>query len=56
MYPQGHTVQHREYDQYFIIAINEIYSLKIVNNYIVHLLHITFYINYTSKRNLLSKK
>ena len=34
---QGHTVQHREYSQYFIVTINGLKPLKIVNPYVVHL-------------------
>ena len=34
---QGHTVQHREYSQYFIITINGVQPLKIVNHCVVHL-------------------
>lgn len=34
---QGHTVQQREYSQYFIMAINVVKPLKIMNFYIVHL-------------------
>ena len=34
---QGYVVQHREYSQYFTIAIHGIQSLKIVNHYAVHL-------------------
>ena len=32
-----HIVQHEEYSQCFIIIINGVKSLKIVNHYIVHL-------------------
>ena len=45
---QGYIVQHREYSRNFIITINGIYSLKIVNHYVVHLKHTIFYIKYTS--------
>ena len=34
---QGYIVQHREYDLYFIITINGVQALKIVNYYVVHL-------------------
>ena len=34
---QGHIVQHREYSQYFIITINAVQPLKIVNHCVVHL-------------------
>ena len=34
---QGHIVQHREYSQYFIITINGVQPLKIVNHYLVHM-------------------
>ena len=34
---QGYVVQHKEYNQYFIITVNEVKPLKIVNHYIVHL-------------------
>ena len=34
---QGYIVQHRVYSQYFIMTINRILPLKIVNHCIVHL-------------------
>ena len=34
---QGYIVQHREYSQNFIIAINGAYSLQLVKNCVVHL-------------------
>ena len=34
---QVYIVQYREYSQYFIITIDGIQSLKIVNHYIIHL-------------------
>ena len=46
---QGYIIQHREYNQCFIIAINQIQPLKIVNHYVVPKTYIIFFINYTSK-------
>ena len=34
---QGYIVQHRVYSQYFIMTINRILPLKIMNHCIVHL-------------------
>ena len=34
---QGYIIQHREYSQHFIITINELQPLKIVNYYMVYL-------------------
>ena len=34
---QGYIVQHGEFSKYFIITINGIQPLKIVNHYVVHL-------------------
>ena len=34
---QGYIVQHREYSQCFIITINGVQPLKIVNHYVGHL-------------------
>ena len=54
---QGYIVQYREYSQYFIITINGIKPLKIVNHYFVHLKHIYMYINYTTHtKNSLKEK
>ena len=47
---QGYIIQHREYSQYFIITINRVQPLKIVNHYVVHL-KLTLYINCTSIKN-----
>ena len=34
---QGYIVHHKEYSQYFVITVNGLLPLKIVNNYIAHL-------------------
>lgn len=35
--PQGHIAQHRKYGQYFMITLNGVQPLKIVNHHIVQL-------------------
>ena len=48
---QVYTVQYREYSQYFIITIDGIQSLKIVNHYIIHLwLHILHQVFFSRKK------
>lgn len=42
-----YVIQHREHGQYFIITVNGVQPLKIVNYCSVHMQHI-IYINYTS--------
>ena len=34
---QGYIVQHGEYSQYFIITLNGVLAIKILNRYVVHL-------------------
>ena len=48
---RGYIVQHREYNQYFTITLNAIYSIKNLNHYVVHLTLIS-YINYISIKNI----
>ena len=47
---QGYIIQHREYNQYFIITRNGIQTLNVVNHYVSHLKHIMLYVNYSSKK------
>ena len=34
---QGYIIQHRAYSQYFIITLNGVLSIKILNHYVAHL-------------------
>ena len=47
---QGYIVKHKEYSQYFVITINGIQILKIVNHYVVQLKHILMYISCISMK------
>ena len=48
---QGYTVQHRNYSQYFKITLNGIYSIKILNHYVVHFNNVNqLYFNKNEKK------
>ena len=50
---RGYIIQHREYNQCFIIAINQIQPLKIVNHYVVYLKYNILYQLYLQKYEVL---
>ena len=46
--PSGYSMQHKEYSQYYMRAINEVWPLKAVNHYHTLKTYIIFYTSYTS--------